>query len=161
MRFILPFIVVLSLLPYCVQAQDIGPGTDYVEWTTRVVPVEATAGDTVAVILHARISPGWKMYALDSPRPTRGVQWILDLAKGQGETGEIVQFGQRRGYDPNFSMEVSYYEEEARLERRVVLSDGVGAGAQTIAGRVVFMVCNDRLCLPPARLNLSAGFRIR
>ena len=48
-------------------------------------------------------------------------------------------------YDPNFDMELSFFEKEATFTQKVKLSE---KGAK-IKGELTFMVCDDSKCLPP------------
>ncbi len=156
MRSLRPFVVLGLLLPAIAQvapAQDVGPATDYVAWTIRAEPDAVAPGKRSHLVFRARIDAGWKMYAVDSPPPSRGVSVRFDeLPDGLELEGAVQQEGNRRGYDPNFKKEVSYFEKVADVWADVRAADSATPGMRTVRGAIHFMICNDRLCLPPTNV---------
>ena len=133
-----------------------GGAAEHVTWTAAAAPRAVAPGGAVRLTLRAEIADGWKMYALDSPPPSRGVRPQLDSLAGLAPRGAWTQAEPKAGYDPNFDKEVRYFEGAAALRRVVGVGDDVAAGARAITGRVEFMICNDRLCLPPTRAPFEA-----
>lgn len=141
---------------------------DFVHWTVTVVPdvpdetpagqntddVVGAAGSGVRVLLSTVIDEDWKMYAMDSPWPSRGVSFRLDgLPVGVRTNGEPTQAQPRQAYDSNFDMEVTYFQHEASFAIPLVLDveAAESAEADSIRGVVTYQICSDsrRLCLPP------------
>ncbi|MFQ5572252.1 MAG: protein-disulfide reductase DsbD domain-containing protein [Rhodothermales bacterium] len=140
-------------LPSLAQAQDVGPATDYVSWTVTAVPSSVAAGETARLYFRASIDAGWKMYALDSPKPSRAVSVRFDeLPAGLAVQGDMQQDGAKQGYDPNFKIDVSYFEKEAELWTDVAVAPDAAPGSVTVGGKINFMICNDRMCLPPVNV---------
>lgn len=138
--------VALSAVPWA-NAQ-IGPPSDYVEWAFSVENVSAGAGRLAA---HVRITDGWKMYAMDSPRPSRGVTVSLDkMPEGVAATGDPYQVEPRDAFDPNFQIDVRYFVENAAFFVDLVFAGNVDAESR-VSGTVTYQICNDELgiCLPP------------
>jgi thiol:disulfide interchange protein DsbD len=146
---------VLLLLPlgHTVDAQRGGSATK-VDWSVSASDV--APGASGALTLEATIDDGWKMYAVDSPPPSRGVSvsiesWPEGLAKG----GPVEQSDPQRGYDPNFDKEVSYFEGSATVRVPVSAEEGASPGERTVKGSVTFMVCTKEMCLPPTPTSFS------
>ncbi len=149
----------LLVLPLAAGAQslganDIGHPTEIVSWTFEVEADTASISDESGLVLLkllAEIDGDWKMYALDSPRPSRGVEISLDdLPEGIAIGGETMQTAPKRGFDQNFSIDVSYFLGSAAFAVPLrVASDAGGEGA--VRGTVTFQICSDSrgLCLPP------------
>jgi len=144
-----------------VQAQNIGPATDYVQWQAHAEPTSAAVGETVSVVLQATIGPGWKMYAIDSPPPSRGVKVVFeDSLVGLIPKGEIQQIDPKRGYDPNFKKDVSYFENRAEVWGDFTVAEEAAPGSHAVGGTIHFMICNDRLCLPPTRVSFTTSVEV-
>ena len=127
----------------------LGGSAENVQWTTDVAPATVAPGDTAHVRFRASISGDWKMYALDSPPPSRGVGVTFDsLAAGLQHSPTRQQMPQR-GYDPNFEKDVTYFAGEAVLEADIAVDASVAPDTYDVAGTITYMICNDQMCLPP------------
>ncbi len=135
--------------------------TELVQWTGSTGEVHEESGFVLA--LAAEIADGWKMYALDSPRPSRGVEIELtDLPAGLEIAGPVRQSPPKDAFDPNFQIDVRYFDDAAAFYVDLVSnsdesrSQQVG-GADRVAGVVTFQICNDDLgiCLPPTDLAFA------
>ena len=99
------------------QAQNVGPATDYVTLKASATPGTVAPGRAVQVVLDTQIAEGWKMYAIDSPPPSRAVQVLLDdLPEEIVQAGELTQSAPKSGFDVNFDVDVSYFNQVARFE---------------------------------------------
>lgn len=152
----------MSLAGGDAQAQEIGPATDYVRWEASADPASVEAGKTVSIVLRAAIDSGWKMYAIDSPPPSRGVKVVFDdPIAGLIPKGDLQQIDPKRGYDPNFKKDVSYFEKQAEVWGDFTVAEDTPPGTHTASGTIHFMICNDRLCLPPTRVPFTAPFEVK
>ncbi|MEM6644652.1 MAG: protein-disulfide reductase DsbD domain-containing protein [Bacteroidota bacterium] len=130
-----------------VRAQGIASVDELVQWTTTVEPATAEAGEQVELIHTATIAGGWKMYALDSPPPSRAVTIGLDaLPAGITVADGPWQAAPDEGYDPNFDIDVRTFEREARIGHTL---DAEAAGTHQLTGTITFMICTSEMCLPP------------
>ncbi len=143
-----------------VQAQ-IGGASEKVDWTTRTQPTAVSPGGTVMVHLDGAIQDGWKMYAMDSPPPSRGVQVSIDSTGEALKTARSVQQADpKRGYDPNFDKEVTYFEGTAALQIPLSVASSAEAGTHRLKGTVTYMVCNATMCLPPTPESFTAKVKV-
>lgn len=134
---------------------------DVVTWSYEAEPEVIQAGDSTRILFEARLAPGWRMYAPGSPRPTRAVSIAFGaLREPILATGPLGHSGSSTGYDPNFDMEVVYFESVARLWSDVVTRESTPSGASEIGGTIEFMVCNDRMCFPPTTTAFSVPVRL-
>ncbi len=151
-------LVLLVLQAGPVQAQR---ATDLVQWQARAHPATVAPGDSLWLFLEATIAEGWKMYALDSPPPTRGVRVRLDsLPAGIQQAGPPRQQPPREGYDPFFEQVVRYFMDRAVLAVPLVVMPDATSGPRTLMARVEFTICNDRICLPPTEVPVETTFRV-
>jgi len=146
---------VLLLLPLArpLHAQR-GGSASKVDWT--VTATDVAPGATGALTLKGDIADGWKMYALDSPPPSRGVSVSVEAwPNGLEKSGPVEQAEPKRGYDPNFDKEVSYFQGTATLRVPLAAEKRANPGERTVKGRVTFMVCTDEMCLPPTPTSFT------
>ena len=151
--------------PVC--AQDVlGPGEvrtplDYVTWTTVASPSSVKAGESFEVVVDATIAQGWKMYAMDSPPPSFAVAFEWDVsAEGLTFADGIRQSRPKEAHDPWFDATVRYFTGEARFASPLQVLEEASSGDRVVTGTVRFMICNDRLCLPPTPADLRATVRV-
>ena len=94
----------------------------------------------------ATIESGWHLYSQhidgDGPVPT---SFAFQQLGGAKLKGEVTEGKGHREMDPNFGIELKYFENKAEFVQLVSLT----AAATTIKGELEFMVCNDERCLPP------------
>ena len=133
-------------------ASEIGSAADFVVWSTAVEEDTTTAEHRrVNLLLSVTIGEDWKMYAMDSPRPSRGVTIDLEsLPEGVVEAGMPRQSQPKRDHDQNFDMEVTYFQEKGAFTIPLALGTSVDE-ADSIRGTVTYQICSDSrgLCLPP------------
>ncbi len=132
-------IVFATLVSIGTQAQIFDP----VKWAFTVENRTANAAD---LVLTATIDKGWHLYSQhlsgDGPVPTTLTFKQLGSAALKGTVSE----GKGKvELDPNFDMELKYFEGKARFIQKIALSPK----ATEVSGEVEFMVCDDKRCLPP------------
>lgn len=131
---------------------DFQSAHDLVSWTATATPQPVTPGEVLELSLRAKIAEGWKMYALDSPPPSRPSSVSFnELPAGVALAGDVFQTDPKEGYDPNFDAIVRYFEKEATLAADFTIGESITASPVVIKGTVNFMICNERMCLPPTR----------
>ncbi len=151
-------LVLLALLVLPARAQR---ATEIVQWRARPQPERVAPGDSLWLRLEATIAEGWKVYALDSPPPTRGVRVRLDaLSADIRQVGPPHQQTPLEGYDPFFQKVVRYFLNQAALAVPLVVAPDAAPGVRTLTARVEFTTCNDRVCLPPTEVPVEATVRI-
>ncbi|MFN3595773.1 MAG: protein-disulfide reductase DsbD domain-containing protein [Rubricoccaceae bacterium] len=131
---------------------------DLVAWQLEAAP--ARRGQTARLILTARIAEGWKLYALDSEA---GVPLRIELgALPSGLRAEAPRQGTPdRGLDPVLRVPFAYFAGTARFEQPLRVGRFAPRGTHRVQGHVRFTVCDDRVCLAPARVPFSAAVTVR
>ena len=126
---------------------------DPVKWEFGLYESEQ-AGKT-DLVLRATVEPCWHIYSQfldsqDGPVPT----YIeATLPAGADSTGGFRECTPIVAYDPNFMMDLKFFEEEVYWVATLDLS---GAQAtDSITGFVSFMVCDSTKCLPPEDVLFS------
>ena len=159
--WLLMSVAALFLIVPSAMAQGLGGINQHVQWTATAEPEAVAPGGEVRVRLRTSITDGWKMYAVDSPPPSRGVRVHVDSLVGSvRQIGELHQIEPKTGYDPNFDKTVRYFEGTAEVAARFAI-EGVSAPEQvTLSGSVEFMICNDQMCLPPTRKPFSVAVQV-
>lgn len=107
---------------------------------------------TAELEIKATIASGWHMYSQHikndiGPVPT---EFVLKASEGVKLIGEVVEPAPIRKYDENFEATLDFFETE------VVFKQKVGPKSRgTVNGSIVFMVCNESMCLPPTEVTFS------
>lgn len=128
---------------------------DPVTWDVGLYPSEEAGLHDLVV--HASVDACWHIYSQDNdpnegPVPTM-FEW--DLPAGVAAVGDVEECTPIEEYDPNFMMDLKYFEEEVYWHQRLDLS---GANsADTLKGYVVFMVCDASMCLPPEEIPIAVA----
>ena len=120
---------------------------DPVTWEFSLHPSE-TAG-MHDVVFHASVDTCWHIYSqhLDDPNGPLPTWFSVELPQGAVGQGDVQECEPIVEYDPNFMMDLKYFEEEVYWWQTVDLS---GASPNdSIRGFLSFMVCDERQCLPP------------
>lgn len=153
-------VALTAAVPLLSTAQGFQTAEDLVAWTAAAEPAAAPVGTPVTVRLRASIADGWKMYALDSPPPSRPSSVdITDVPEGLVVRGEVLQTEPKTGYDPNFDADVRYFEQAASFTAALNTS-GAAPGTYEVGGTATYMVCNDKMCLPPTRSPFTASVQL-
>jgi len=125
-----------------------------VAWSLKVVNATAANGAMTAE-LTAKIEDGWHLYSLtpiaNGPKPTR---ITLPAAQAFELAGEIEAPDPFVGTDPNFGIEVEYYEESVTFKLPLKRRDGPGGEKLLVEAR--YQTCTSQLCLPPKTVKLEA-----
>ena len=127
---------------------------DLVTWSGHVDT--GSVGSPLHLVVTADIEDGWKMYAMDSPRPSRGVELSAsDLPPGATISG-VGQAEPKQAYDPNFQIDVTYFTGVAEFTLDLEVPEEVDPAESSVEVEVLFQICNDDLglCLPPTRRSV-------
>lgn len=115
-----------------------------VTWSYSAVKL---ADKTYELHITANIEGNWHLYAQDAgegPEPTSFSFTPNPLISFDGKVKELGKL--EKAYDPNFKSVLKYYSKKVDFVQKVKVRS---AAATIVKGSVNFMVCNDRLCLPP------------
>lgn len=105
--------------------------------------------------LIARMDPGWHLYSMTTPRPP--IATTVELSPDPAiESIRIYQPEPARKPDPNFGTETETYAGEVTFLLFIRLSKAASPGEIELVARPRFQACDDRQCLPPRRVSVSA-----
>jgi thiol:disulfide interchange protein len=98
------------------------------------------------------LDEGWHVYSqtlssLEGPLPT---MFTFEDQDGLTLVGEVMEQEPHVEYDPNFMMDLAYFDTEAIFRQKVSAQE-----AKVLKGSVDFMVCNDERCLPPELIEFT------
>ena len=138
--------ITLLFFSSILQAQIFDP----VSWSTEV----NTSGEgSFQLLIHAKIEKGWHLYAQDLPADDGPIatEFSFEQDARYNLKGDVVEPEPITEYDPNFDMDLNYFEEEVTF-KQVVISNS--EEPYEIRGEAYFMVCNKERCLPPEAIEL-------
>ena len=120
-----------------------------VKWSYAAKKVSSTEA---VVLIKATIEDGWHIYSQNvkdgGPVAT---SFTFTPAKNYTVVGKPVEPKPVTKYETAFKMNVSYFENSVVFQKKFKLK----GGATTVKGKVEYMTCNDRKCLPPDEVEFS------
>lgn len=142
------FLFALLLSALSLSAQIYDP----IKWSFEHNKLSDSAGE---IVLKATIDEGWHLYGTQLPEDGPiATSFVFEQLQDVALDGDlIVPDGLVRQYDPNFDMELNWYEKEAVFVQKVKYT----GDAPALSGYVNFMACNDETCLPPDEVPFSFG----
>lgn len=121
-----------------------------VKWSyaaKKLSPTEAV------VFLRATIQDGWHIYSLNvkdgGPIKT---SFTFSPSKEYGLIGKTSEPTAITKYEKAFSMDVSYFEKTVTFQQKIKLKS---PNASVVKGKLEYMTCNDKKCLPPDDIDFS------
>jgi len=138
-------LLALLMIQLGIQAQIYDPVT----WTFSNENLE---DGNVALQLTARIESGWHLYSqnLPSDKGPIATEFSFDKNGDVELIGKVEEPEAKVEFDPNFKMDLNFFANRVTFTQKVkVLAN------TTLKGNVYFMVCNDKMCLPPEEVLFS------
>lgn len=111
-------------------------------------------GDDHAILkFTAKIDAGWHVYSTTiedgiGPIPT---SFDFQSLEGAELVGGLVEPKPHKEYDPNFDMELLWFEKQVTLQQKVKLTKPFAK----VTGELTYMTCDDSKCLPPEYLEFD------
>lgn len=141
------FITLQLALLFCVSLSAQNP----VKWTYTA---QDAGNCQVDLIFTGVIDDGWYTYSQfleseDGPVATllefkpSDTYTLVDKAKESGEKITVE--------DPVFAMKLTKFKHKAILTQRITVKDA----SKPVTGTIMYMCCNDEMCLPPKTLDFS------
>lgn len=127
-------------------AQDENP----VIWEYTVNRLSDTEAELIAT---ATIEEGWHVYSNKNPEtsPVYSTDIAFEDTSIYSLDGKIKEPEPIEEFDPNFDEVLKYHEHKATFKQRIIIHTSEDFQAQ---GELVFMACNDRMCLPPEFIDV-------
>ena len=122
-----------------------------VNWGTEVKQLE---NGTFELQITASIEEGWHLYSQTLPSDDGPIatEFTIKESADYETVGTVSEPKAKTEYDPNFDMELSYFEKDV-IFKQIVKSKV--ANAYKMTAEVYFMVCDDEKCLPPEYVDLE------
>jgi DsbC/DsbD-like thiol-disulfide interchange protein len=112
-----------------------------------------TSTTEAVVFLKATIQDGWHIYSLNvkdgGPIKT---SFIFAPSKEYALVGKPSEPTPVTKFEKSFNMNVSYFEKEVIFQQKIKLKSPT---ASVVKGKLEYMTCNDRKCLPPDDIDFS------
>ena len=143
--------IILSLLPMFLFIAAFAQMENPVKWTYTAKKIK---GDVYELHMTATLEPKWHIYSQnisgDGPVPTSFAFDKNPLVKPDGKVAEMGKL--EKEYDKNFGMTLKYYGNKVDFVQKIKLKAAVATLAK---GKITYMVCNDKKCLPPKDVPFS------
>jgi hypothetical protein len=121
-----------------------------VKWSYAAKRVSSTEA---VVFLRATIEDGWHIYSLNvkdgGPIKT---SFTFAPSKEYSLIGTASEPAAITKYEKAFSMDVSYFEKSVTFQQKIKLKS---PNASAVKGKLEYMTCNDKKCLPPEDVDFS------
>jgi len=138
-------IILAVLLNGTVHAQLLKP----VKWSYAAKKISATEA---VIFMKATIETGWHIYSLNVPDggPIK-TSFTFSPSKSYILSGKPMEPKPVTKFEKTFNMNVSYFENSVIFQQRIKLR----TSSPTVKGKLEYMVCSDRQCLPPEEIAFS------
>lgn len=112
-----------------------------------------TPGKNEATLyIKANIDPSWHIYSQNlKPGGPSKTEFTFTPSKDYVLIGKTAEPKPIVKFEKTFNMNVSYFEDEVVFTQKIKLNKATTA----VKGKVEFMVCNDKQCLPPSEVTFS------
>lgn len=138
------FIFVFTLFSSVAFAQLEKPVT-WSYFATRVNKTEAV------LYLKAKMDGKWHIYSQSVKAEPMRLKFSYANSKDFILVGKTIEPKPIQKYDKIVKMELAYFENEVVFKQKIKLNKA----STVVRGRVEFMVCNDKSCLPADELKFN------
>jgi DsbC/DsbD-like thiol-disulfide interchange protein len=121
-----------------------------VKWSYGAKKISSTEA---VVFLKATIQDGWHIYSQNVKEggPIK-TSFTFSPSKDYSLDGTTSEPTGLTKYESVFNMNVSYFEKSVVFQQKVKLKS---ANVSVIKGKLEYMTCNDKKCLPPEDLDFA------
>ncbi len=105
-----------------------------------------------SVEIEAILAEGWHLYSqyIDSDSGPVATSIKFEPTKFVRFIGKVEEPTPIRKFDETFGTELSFFEKNALFRQQINYSSPT-----ILKGSVIFMLCNDTMCLPPEETHFS------
>jgi len=127
--------------------------------TKRASPLKP--GSIFTVRVTATIADGWHLYSMDQIEGGPAATGLI-VPDGQpfALSGEVKEPEPIVEFDPNFNLETHYFENRVMFDMSIKVAASAAPGTNTVRIDARYQTCNDRTCLPPRTVHLTASVQI-
>lgn len=131
---------------------SIGAFAQLEEPVTWAYSAKKTSATEATVYIKASIEEGWHLYS-QTVKPGGPSQTIFTFSPSKDFTliGKTIEPKPINKFEKVFNMDIAYFEDKVIFQQKIKLKKG----ATTVKGKVEFMVCNDKQCMPPTEVEFS------
>ena len=121
-----------------------------VKWSYAAKKISSTEA---VVFLRATIQDGWHIYSqtVKDGGPIK-TSFTFSPSKEYSLIGQTTEPTPVTKYETSFSMNVSYFEKSVTFQQKIKLKS---ANVSAVKGKLEYMTCNDKKCLPPEDIDFS------
>jgi thiol:disulfide interchange protein len=122
---------------------------DPVKWKFSQKQISDTE---VELYFEATLEKKWHLYAqkLESDLGPVPTSFVFEESAQYERVGGVKEPKPKVEYDPNFEMNLSYFEKQVKFTQRIKIKSETDF---KLKGYVEYMVCDDEKCLPPTEEN--------
>lgn len=133
---------------------------DPVQWTMGAGEAKVKPGGAIAVNHVAKVASGWHLYSLSTP-PGGPIPTTIKVQDNSAVEKVTVQQPQpQRKFDPNFRIDVEWFESDVVFVLQVRIKSDRPAGSVNLTAEVRYQACEAKLCLPPRKKTVSTAITI-
>lgn len=111
------------------------------------------ADKTYEVHMNANINGKWHLYSQNAGEGPLSTSFNFTKNPLLLMDGKVKEVGKlKKIFEETFNSEVRFYEKSVNFIQVVKIR---GNAKTNLAGKVEFMVCDDKLCLPPGEVEFS------
>jgi thiol:disulfide interchange protein len=146
-RFV-PLFIFLGLLSFSLESQILEP----VKWKFSI---QDLGNDSYDVVFHADIEEKWHVYSLHLEADKIGpiaTSILFEDSKSFKKSGQVKEGKAIQAYDPNFEMELAYFEHSVDFKQRITSSS---SNPFHVAGVLEYMACDEAKCIFPDPIDFD------
>ncbi|HUR11099.1 MAG TPA: protein-disulfide reductase DsbD domain-containing protein [Flavitalea sp.] len=144
--------IILSITISFLCLISLGQSTKQVKWTFTSKKI---ADKTYEVHMTANINGQWHLYAQDAGEGPLSTTFNFTKNPLLQVDGKVKEIGKmKKVFEQTFNSEVRFYEKSVNFIQVVKVR---GNAKTNLSGKVEFMVCDDKLCLPPGEVEFSVN----
>lgn len=119
---------------------------DPVKWTHDIQSISSDENsEEFEIRFTAELEEGWHIYATELESDEGPIPTSFHFEENEAITlRKLKEPESIKQYDPNFMMELSFFEKQAVFYQDVVIT-----ASTTVKGYIEYMACDDKMCLPP------------
>jgi hypothetical protein len=107
---------------------------------------------TATLFFKANIDEGWHIYSVNQgPGGPKKTEIILEPSAAYVKVGKAQEPKPEKKYEDAFGINVYFFKDQVIFQQKIKLK----AGQTTVKGKIGFMVCTDKQCLPPDEVSFS------
>lgn len=131
---------------------------DKVTAEASVRPIEGADAGYVHVVIDLEVVSGWHVYH-PTQDPTLGIPVSASIQSGATAAGELVSLTDAKPHMERIGSEVLMYQWLSGTPQLVIPAKlDTSDSPSTVALSFTYQACNDSICLPPTKIDLSASF---